>query len=278
MKWEIKHLTRYDYASAVKESFNEVRLTPVNSEHQRVESFLLKVLPATRLRHYTDFYSNVVHHFEIAELHSALAIESNSIVDTRPPPALPAEATPAPLAALKEAVQERGCFDFLQASRFVDVEPQTWRLAVDATMGLTDAWQQSLAIMRFVHQRLVYQPHATHVHTHMREVLEQGRGVCQDFAHVMLGLCRCVKIPAVYVSGYLATETANATHAWVEVFIPGIGWRGLDPTHNNQIDETYIKLSTGRDYHDVSPVTGYYKGTMERKMQVEVKIRPLNHG
>ena len=107
----------------------------------------------------------------------------------------------------------------------------------------------------------------------MREVLEQGRGVCQDFAHVMLGLCRCAKIPAEYVSGYLATEAASATHAWVEVYVPGIGWRALDPTHNRQIDSTYIKLGNGRDYHDVSPVTGYYKGTLEHKMIVQVKIR-----
>jgi transglutaminase-like putative cysteine protease len=110
------------------------------------------------------------------------------------------------------------------------------------------------------------------VHTHMREVLEQRRGVCQDLAHVMLGLCRTLRIPALYVSGYLATETANATHAWTEVYVPGVGWQALDPTHNRQPDEAYVKLAVGRDYADVAPVKGTYKGTTQRAMTVEVKI------
>jgi transglutaminase-like putative cysteine protease len=109
----------------------------------------------------------------------------------------------------------------------------------------------------------------------MREVLRERRGVCQDFAHVMIGLCRSLKIPALYVSGYLATDTASATHAWMEVFGPGVGWRGLDPPHNRQTDETYVKIAVGRDYADVPPLTGNYRGTLERKMEVEVKIQPV---
>ena len=105
-------------------------------------------------------------------------------------------------------------------------------------------------------------------------MLQERRGVCQDFAHVMIGLCRALKIPALYVSGYLATEIASATHAWVEVFIPGIGWRALDPTHDRQADETYVKIAVGRDYADVPPITGNYKGTTDRSLEVEVKIKP----
>jgi transglutaminase-like putative cysteine protease len=270
MKWEIKHTTRYEYAFPVRESFNDVRVTPFSSEYQEVKSFFLKVLPATRLQRYSDFYGNVVHHFEIPEQHKALHIESNSIVETKPPPPLAEDLT---IVAGENITNDSRCFDFLQPSRYVDITPETWRVAMDATADVTDLWQQSLAIMRFVHKRLVYQPNSTRVHTHMREVLEQGCGVCQDYAHVMLGFCRCLKIPAQYISGYLATETASATHAWVEVYVPGVGWRGLDPTHNRQIDATYIKLGNGRDYHDVSPVTGYYKGTLEHKMNIEVKIR-----
>jgi hypothetical protein len=127
----------------------------------------------------------------------------------------------------------------------------------------------------FLQLYITYLPSAATVHTHMREVLLERRGVCQDFAHVMIGLCRSLKIPALYVSGYLATETASATHAWVEVFVPGFGWRGLDPTHNCQTDETYVKIAVGRDYADVPPLTGNYKGTLERKMEVEVKIWPV---
>jgi transglutaminase-like putative cysteine protease len=272
MKFEILHRTRYSYASPVRESFNEVRLQPVSNEHQQVESCLLKVLPSTRLRKYRDFYSNCVYHFEIPEPHPILTIESRLQVTTRPNSLLPRDARPADIARLPESLQHERCYDFVQGSRYVELAPETWRLAVDATHGERDAWQCALRLMEYVHGTLAYQPNSTHVHTHMRDVLAQRRGVCQDFAHVLLGLCRSLKIPALYVSGYLATQAASATHAWTEVFIPDVGWQGLDPTHNCQPDETYVKLAIGRDYADVAPVSGTYKGTTERTLSVEVKI------
>jgi len=97
------------------------------------------------------------------------------------------------------------------------------------TEGQTDVWQAALALMRFTHGYLKYLPNSTHVHTHMRDVIVQRSGVCQDYAHFLIGLCRSVKFPRVYVSGYLATEIASATHAWAEVFIPGLGWRRARP-------------------------------------------------
>jgi transglutaminase-like putative cysteine protease len=275
MKWEIIHRTSYSYASPVRDSFNEARLQPFSDEWQTVDHFLLKVLPAARLRHHHDFYSNVVHHFEIPEPHSSLLVESNLRVTTKPRPPLGEAETPFPLARIGEAARETRVFDFLQESRFVDMSPEVWRMAIDATDGVTDTWQATLALMRSVHGALRYEPNSTGVHTHARDVLREKRGVCQDFAHVMLGLCRAVKIPALYVSGYLATEIASATHAWVEVLIPGVGWRPLDPTHNCQPGETYVKIAVGRDYGDVPPVTGNYKGTTERVMTVQVKVERL---
>ncbi|HMP84637.1 MAG TPA: transglutaminase family protein [Verrucomicrobiota bacterium] len=273
MKWDIVHCTRFSYASPVRNSFNEVRLQPLSNEWQTVDHFLLKVLPATRLQHHHDFYSNVVHRFEIAEPHTTLVVEANLRVTTRPR-AMPAEQeTPWPLARIGEAARETRVFDFLQDSRFVEMSPEIWRLAIDATHGIADTWQAVQALMRFVHGNVKYLPNSTNVHTHMRDVLKDRQGVCQDFAHVMIGLCRAIKIPALYVSGYLATETASATHAWTEVLIPGIGWLGLDPTHNRPTDETYVKIGVGRDYADVPPVTGTYKGTIDRKLEVAVTIR-----
>jgi transglutaminase-like putative cysteine protease len=273
MKWEILHRTQYTYASPVSESFNEVRLHPVSDEWQQVNDFLFKVLPATRLRHHRDFYSNIVHHFDVPEPHRTLVLESFLHVTTKSRAPLAVTETPFPLARIGEAAREPRIFDFLQESRFVDLSPETWRLALDAIAEATDTWQAALAIMHFIHGRIKYKSESTHVHTHMSAVLKERRGVCQDFAHVMLGLCRAVKIPALYVSGYLATEIASATHAWVEVLVPGIGWRSLDPTHNRQTDETYVKIAVGRDYADVPPVTGNYKGTTDRKMEVTVKIK-----
>ncbi len=275
MKFDILHRTRYTYASLVCDSFNDVRLEPPSIPEQTVESFLLRVLPAVRLRHYTDFYSNRVHHFEIAEAHSYLLIESQCRIITHWPGAIARDALVYPLAKIASAAHVERCFDFLQASRYVELEAGAWRLALDAIDGLSDAWQAVLALMEFTHSFLRYEPNSTHVHTHMRDVIQDRRGVCQDFAHLLIGLCRSVKIPARYVSGYLATETASATHAWVEVFVPGIGWRALDPTHNRQLDEAYVKIGHGRDYSDVPPVCGNYRGTLERTMKVEVKINPV---
>ena len=272
MRWQINHSTGFTYVAPVRDSFNEVRLQPLSNEQQTVDSFLLKVLPSTRLRHYHDFYSNCVHHFEIPEPHTTLLIESQLQITTHPQSLLAEDAKPASMARLKEALGVGRCYDFIQDSRYVDTTPETWRLAVDATQGEDDVWQNALRLMRFVHQRLAYESCSTHVHTHMRDVLAQRRGVCQDFAHVMLGLCRALKIPALYVSGYLASETASATHAWMEVFVPGLGWRPLDPTHNRVPDETYVKIAVGRDYADVPPVTGTYKGTTERSLSVQVQI------
>jgi len=275
MKWEIIHRTQYTYASPVRDSFNEARLQPFSDEWQTVDHFLLKVLPATQLLHHHDFYRNVVHHFEIPEPHDSLLVESHLRITTKPRPHLAETEMAWPLAKISAALREERAFDFLQDSRFVELSPEAWRLAVDATDGLTDTWQATLAIMKFVHRYLTYLPSATTVHTHMRDVLGERSGVCQDFAHVMIGMCRVLKIPALYVSGYLATEKASATHAWVEVFVPGVGWLGLDPTHSRQPDETYVKIAVGRDYADVPPLTGSYKGTLEHNMKVAVNIRPV---
>jgi len=275
MKYDILHRTRYVYSTPVHDSFNDVRLEPMSNPEQTVESFLLRVLPAVRMNHYTDFYSNWVHHFEIPESHLYLLIEGHSRVKTHPPAPLAEDARPCPLKKMLEVRGIERVHDFLQSSRYVESDVAPWRLAVDATVGMTDAWECALALMRFVNGFLKYEPMSTHVHTHMSEVISQRRGVCQDYAHLLIGLCRSLSIPTRYVSGYLATEAASASHAWVEVYIPGAGWRALDPTHNRQIDVTYVKIGTGRDYADVPPVAGNYRGTLQRRMEVEVKITPV---
>ncbi len=275
MKYDILHRTRYDYASPVRDSFNDVRLQPMPIPGQTVESFLLKILPAARLTHFKDFYSNWVNHFEIVEPHSYLLIEAQSRVITHPPAPLPMEKL-CSFDKMKEAPNIERCFDYLQASHFVELSPAAWKLALDATDGIDDAWLAVLALMKFVHGFLKYESNSTHVHTHMSEVMKDRRGVCQDVATLRIGLCRTLKIPARYVSGYLATETASATHAWMEVFVPGYGWRGIDPTHDCQLGETYVKIGNGRDYADVSPIAGNYRGTREHKMEVTVKITSVS--
>ena len=272
MKWAIRHRTAYRYAGAVRDSFNEARVRPPSDRQQRLEHFELTVNPPARVSHYTDFYGNWVDHFDIAEPHTALELETRAVVTTFAAGAPALDARPATLAEARQAGLSDPCFDFMQASRFTDTGPETARLAADAMGGQTDAWQAALALMRFVHQWMAYEPQTTHVHTHAREALAARRGVCQDFAHVFIGLCRSAGLPARYVSGYLASQKTSATHAWAEVFIPSVGWAGVDPTHNRLPDENYVRIATGRDYNDVPPLRGTYRGTQERTMEVAVEI------
>lgn len=269
---QVLHRTRYTYAAPVRESFNEVRLQPVSNEHQRCDSFVLKVIPAVHLRHYEDFYANCVHHFEVAQPHSSLLVESQSLVVTSRDNWLDPMAQPFPLSRIHECVRLERCFEYLQSSQYVELDPAVWRVAIDASAGCTDTWQAAQALMRWVHSQFTYAPKATTAYTRMAEALQRRTGVCQDYAHVLIGLCRSLQIPALYVSGYLCTPGADASHAWVEVFIPDVGWRALDPTHNLQPDENYVKIAVGRDYADVTPTRGHYKGTQQRSIEVEVQI------
>jgi transglutaminase-like putative cysteine protease len=275
MRFSVIHRTRYTYVTPVKESFNEVRLEPVTNEHQTVEGFVLKVLPPPRLRHYCDFYRNKTHHFEIPEPHQSLLVESQFRVTTNSTNWLDPQARPFPRERLAECERQDRCFDFLGSSEFVEITPEVWRTALDVVGDEPDVWQTSQALMAYVHREFTYTPQVTSVKTRSSEVFADRRGVCQDFAHVLLALCRSIRIPALYVSGYLHTPEANATHAWIEVFLPGVGWCALDPTHNRQPDQNYIKLAVGRDYSDALPIRGTYKGVTERSMQVEVRIEPV---
>jgi transglutaminase-like putative cysteine protease len=275
MKYDILHRTRYTYVSPARDSFNDVRLEPPSIPEQTVESFSLRVEPEVRLNRYTDFYSNLVHHFEIPAAHNSLLIESKAKVETQWPEAIAEDALVCPMEKLEDPLGVERCFDFLQSSSYVELEVDAWKLALDAMGERTDVWQAALALMRFTHEYLKYLPNSTDVHTHMRDVIVKRCGVCQDFAHFLIGLCRSVRIPARYISGYLATEMASATHAWVEIYLPEVGWRSLDPTHNCQINESYVKIGHGRDYADVPPVSGNYHGTLERTMEVEVRIKTI---
>ena len=277
MKLQVIHSTRYEYSRPVRESHNEARLHPTSLDGQVLHSFLLKVIPATRLRHYEDFFLNYVHFFDIPDAHDFLTVESVSVVSTVQNLVVP-ETGVIPMGLLRACSRMEECYDFLHSSVYVSVTPEVWRLGLDICQGIDDVWGCAVAIMQFIHQNFRYVPASTTVHTHMSEVLEGRAGVCQDFAHVMIGMCRALKIPARYVSGYLyngPTETltgAQASHAWCEVYIPGFGWHGLDPTNNCQVDEHHVKIAVGRDYADVVPLKGSYCGTSEMEMKVSVEV------
>ena len=278
MKLQVVHRTVYEYAQPVTQNYNELRLQPVSHEGQLCESFTLNLAPSAGLAHFLDFYLNYVHFFEVPDPHSSLLIESVSQVTTSGP-SLPEAAQTVGPERLPECFRLEHCYDFLQPSTFVAAPPEVWRLALDATQGQKDVWHSAVAIRRFIHQHFTYSSCVTDVNTHMLDFLQLRKGVCQDFAHLMLGMCRAMKIPARYVSGYLyngPTEHllgAQASHAWCEVFVPGFGWHGLDPTNDRLADEQYVKVAIGRDYADILPVKGHYKGTSDRKMSVHVEVQ-----
>ena len=275
------HRTRYRYAAPVRDSFNELRMRPVTGGAQDCESFLLRVLPPVRLRHYTDLHGNTVSFFELGEAHQSLEIEARSRVRTS---CLERAAEPPrfPLARVKECARMESCHEFLQESRYVDLPPESWRLALDATAREEDLWQAALRLMRVVHGELDYSPGSTTVQPRAGEALRARRGVCQDFAHVMIALCRGIGIPALYVSGYLYNgprdllRGAQASHAWCEVYVPGGGWLGLDPTNDQPAGDRYVRVAVGRDYGDVAPVQGRYRGTAAQKLEVEVSVERVN--
>lgn len=278
MKLHTLHRTSYHYGAPVRESFNEARLRPCADERQQCLRFDLAITPQSRGSHYFDFYQNCVHLFEIDAPHTDLVVEATALVITPDEPLLPTSATPAPLAEVEKCLLQDRCYDFLPASNYIEITPETEALAVAASDGATDAWQAAQAIMRHVHADYHYRPASTNVHTHMREVIKARHGVCQDFAHVMIGYCRALKIPARYVCGYLYNgprdelKGAQASHAWVEVFIDGAGWCGLDPTNATLAAGRHVKVAVGRDHADVSPLKGTYRGTDKHKMTVEVLV------
>lgn len=275
----ISHLTRYTYEGPVKDSFNEARLQPFSDELQQVREFRFRLDPDSQVRDYPDFYSNCVHYFDVPQLHESLEVEAISTVQTVPDPRGPIpEAGPETLGTPQIKEQH---FDFLHSSEFVSMGAEIWREAVDALPGgQRDVWQDTMAIGEHIHRNYKYTPLSTNVNTRALEVLHKKQGVCQDFAHLMLGLCRTHGIPARYVSGYFLNQhklpgEIEASHAWIEVYIPGYGWKGYDPTHRRPSDTRYVKIAVGRDYSDIRPVGGTFRGRGTRQMVVEVSVQRM---
>jgi len=276
-KLSILHRTTFHYLSPVTDSVNTLHLEPRLFPFQQTLSAVIRVLPATRLRRFTDLFQNITHHFEIPGPHIRLEIESRIKVRNLP------LVIPEPVKQLTpnhydDASTRERTWQFLQESRWVSKHPDIWKQAVDITHGIPSVFGRTQAIMQWVHQEFRYDPGVTTFDTHLEEAFHLRAGVCQDFTHVMLGLCRTLDIPARYASGYLYNGPrdtligAQASHAWCEVYFPGPGWLGFDPTNNTLADERYVKVAVGRDYDDVSPVRGSYYGAGNRQMDVQVLV------
>ncbi len=286
MKYRIVHRTAYTYASPAYESFNEVRLQPISGETQLCLDFELSIDPPATVITYRDYYGNIVHDFGVPYLHDHLTIEATSEVVTfaaaDEPLAGPRGAEPDRSPALADLAADPVLADeqaeFLVPSTYVALEPASADLAraLLAEQPATTAYAFLLRAAGYIRQHFTYQVGATTVHSTVAEVIAGGSGVCQDYAHVLLSLCRHAGLPARYVSGYLGdVAESTASHAWVEAFIPPYGWVGIDPTLGAPCTGRHVKVAAGRDYADVAIVRGTYRGGPDAALEVVVRTAVL---
>jgi transglutaminase-like putative cysteine protease len=287
VKLQITHLTRYNYQEPVIDSINEVRLSPRTDDRQKCSEHTILVEPQVSLFSYKDYFGNTVHHFTIPSPHQELAIESRSIVETdetimKQTLHLPYKSECEILAS--ESFQNQYA-EYLMETDYTRITPeiQTFCSEMVHIHKAESIYQLLEQVSTLLYTNLTYDTGATHVHTTVEETLRLKRGVCQDYAHLMIAICRVFNIPARYVSGYQfignihddQSDIQHASHAWVEAYIPIVGWHGFDPTNNGEINWRYVKIGHGRNYRDIVPVKGVYQGSANQHLDVSVDVKVL---
>jgi transglutaminase-like putative cysteine protease len=288
-RYKLFHITEFEYDGPVTESYNEVRLRPMHDERQSCLSFRLVTTPDTRAVTFADYFGNTVHQFNVLSEHRHLSVKVESVVLVHEEPPVPERggATLSDLDAAQEKMQE-DFFELLVTSAFVPHRPELRLFMHEAERECDGSIGGFLeTACRIVHQTFRYEKGATHVHSTVEDTLQSGAGVCQDFAHILLGVLRLRGIPARYVSGYMVPRRTaeagasveeviggQASHAWVEAWTPDRGWLSLDPTLGARVTARHVRLAYGRDYGDVPPVRGVYKGHAGQRLSVDVRVRP----
>ena len=288
MHYSIRHLTKFLYSNAVSESMMETRMHPRSDNLQRCLTFHLSVSPRCRVFSYRDHLANHVHHFDIPAPHGQLVIVAESLVEMQPTPIIPAFLAPEAWDDLDQLVHEGDFWEMLFPSEFATPTPALDELARTFDVRRRD---DPLMVLHHLSQQIYeyfdYVPRSTKVDSPIDVALGNRKGVCQDFAHIMITLVRSkLRIPCRYVSGYLYhgesvtgsgapdRSVASATHAWVEALIPQLGWVGFDPTNWLVASERHIRTAVGRDYADVPPTHGIFRGRADSELTVAVRVTP----
>ncbi len=277
----VKHRTEFTYAGSARESVNEIRLGPRDGPRQRIEYARLSVTPTADVAESIDSWGNLVWWCQVVDPHERLIIESeSSVVTTGATPLAAVDDVPDSWAAVGSDGYRDELAEFLPPSELVTWSFETQRfldaLAVPPGRGVA-VWAADLAVA--LNASLIYERGATDVTTAVDGVIASGRGVCQDFAHVFIALCRLNGVAARYVSGWMyeaAREGPVESHAWAEINIPGVGWVEEDPTHVGEVSDRYVRIACGRDYADVVPIKGTYLGGLTESMRVTVDLRDLD--
>ncbi|KQW55204.1 transglutaminase family protein [Variovorax sp. Root411] len=301
MLLHVTHETRYEYSPPVETAQHLAHLKPLATDSQRLVSHRLAIEPAPAQRNeLADLYGNTRAFFALEATHGRLVVTAESVVETSAPVLSPAVARELPWEAVRERFRFRKDATFDAASEFVFPSPYVprhddfaayarasfvpGRPTFDVAMDLTERMYEDFA----------YDADSTEINTPAVDALAQRKGVCQDFAHIMIACFRTLGLPARYVSGYLLTQPppgqprlvgADASHAWVSVYLPGKGdgdgpesaggWADFDPTNGRQPGEDYVTLAIGRDYSDVSPMRGVLHGGARHTLRVGVTVQPV---
>jgi transglutaminase-like putative cysteine protease len=295
MRYRVTHLTRYDYSGEVLHSHQLLRLKPREMPHQVTLSHSLSISPAPTERHdEQDAFGNPVTRVQIDRPHASLEVEARMDVEARVRPPRPADETQ-PWRELAESLRYSArpldaeaieVQRYRTGSPFVRIKRVFEEYAGDCFEGDRPVLECAEALMHRIHRDFTYSPGATRIGTPLPEVLASRRGVCQDYAHVMIACLRARGLPARYVSGYVRTVPldgsagrpmvgADASHAWVAVWAPPFGWVALDPTNDRRVGPDHVTLAWGRDFGDVSPLRGVILGGGAHLPTVRVSVQPL---
>jgi len=280
MHYTIRHITKFAYEASISESVMEARMQPRSDLLQHCIRFGLSTTPSSRVRMYQDPDGNMVHHFNIPGRHSRLAVTAEAFVEIAAPPELPESLGEDAWERMDAATASGEFWDVLNASPFAKRTDLLCALAEEMSLGRgADPIATVRQLMADLFARFEYKPKSTRVDSPIDEALSTRQGVCQDFSHIMIALVRQLGIPCRYVSGYLFQpgETPErsldgATHAWVEVWLLDLGWVGFDPTHNSLSGEHHIRVAIGRDYSDVPPTRGVFKGLSSVRSELAVGV------
>lgn len=283
MLYEVTHATHYSYEIPVSQCLNEVRVTPRSMPSQDVRRSEITVdPPPAYMHHRKDYFGNDVGVFAVFERHDKLTATCRSLVEVKPPAEVLSDIT---WEAARDALQAQTDDACLEASEFIYNSPYVPIFAemtkfaqktFEPSRPLLDALKE---LNHRINTEFLYIQRQTSIDSPLPEVLRKKRGVCQDFAHVMIGALRSLRLSARYVSGYLRpgpkVQGAQASHAWVSVFIPGTGWIDFDPTNNLLPTDTHVTVGWGRDYGDLTPVKGVTLGGGGQVVSVEVYVKPV---
>jgi transglutaminase-like putative cysteine protease len=287
MLFQVTHTTRYTYEGPVTQCLNQVRLTPRSLPLQQVRDVGLSVHPAPVSFHrWKDYFGNDVTTFAVFERHDLFVATASSIVETQPnnwlaDGALMWESARDRLAAAPDDECLRAS-EFLFNSPYVPTSPELAEYARTTFPPGRPLVESLKELSHRIHTEFKYAPQSTSIDMPLIDVLRNRHGVCQDFAHVMIGALRSLHLAARYVSGYVRTngqyKGAQASHAWVSVFVPGSGWLDFDPTNDLMPSDNHVTLAWGRDYGDVTPVKGVALGGGEQLVAVEVHVSEVVDG